>query len=236
MYQGLKHLFPLSFILFIFIFLPSKALAATLSFSPSSGVLGLGCSYSFDIILDTQGVKVDGVDAVLFYDPSNLQIALADITNGKIFPEYSGNFVDQVNGKINISAVAVQNKPYSGRGNLASLRFNVLSTATQSSALVKFDFDPLNTKKTSDSNVIANVALEDVLNNVGNGSFGLDSLTPCGSKPALTSNSGSPVVPSTQTLPESGITLPTYILISIGLVFILLGGLIHLLRKKVYET
>lgn len=151
---------------------PTAALAATLSLSPSSGTFNKGCSFLLDIVLDTQGTETDGTDAILFYDPSRFSINTSSITaKTNIYPDFPGNNVDEVGGKITISGLASVTQPFSGKGTLATLQFTVKNTAPTGTTQVTFDFDSNNKAKTTDSNVVERSTIADVLNSVVNGSF-----------------------------------------------------------------
>lgn len=151
---------------------PSLALAATLSLFPSSGTFNKGCSFFLDVVLDTQGVQTDGTDAILMYDPSRFSINTSAITpKTNIYPDFPGNNVDEVGGKITISGLASVNTPFSGKGTLATLQFTVKDTAPTGLTQVNFDFDPNNKAKTTDSNVVERTTIVDTLNSVVNGSY-----------------------------------------------------------------
>lgn len=162
--------------LFAALFLPSTALAATLALSPNSGTVNPSCSFSTDILLDTAGAKVDGVDVILKYDPTKLT---PTITTGKIFPSYPLSNVDPQQAKISISGVASVGQPYttpsSGPEKFATVNFTVVQQAGTGLANVAFDFDPQNIQKTTDSNVIEDGTTNELLNSVTDGSFKIGS-------------------------------------------------------------
>jgi|SRR3989344_2800624 len=164
---------------FFYLATPSAALAATLSLTPSSGTFNKGCNVTLDIMLDTTGSSTDGSDAYLIYDTS--KFTANSITNGTTYSEYSGNNIDSQAGKIYISGIASETQPFSGQGKLASVLMTVKTTATTGLTQVKFDFDPNNKTKTSDSNVVEHNAstVVDVLDSVTDGSYTIGTGTNC---------------------------------------------------------
>ena len=159
-------------ILGIFMASPVSAQAATLTFDPASGSLNKGCEITVKINLDTQGVQTDGTDVILLYTPSQLSITTSGITNGTIYPEYPGNSVDSSGGKISISGISSVSSPFSGIGTFATLKFKVADTATSGTPInLKFDFDPNNKTKTTDTNVVERGTIADVLSSVTDGSY-----------------------------------------------------------------
>lgn len=157
--------------LFVIVLLafPASAWAATLSLAPSSGTFNAGCNFSLNIELDTQSTQTDGTDVILFYDSS--RFTAQSITNGTIYPDYPGNNIDAAGGKIIISGLASVTTPFNGRGTFATINMSVNATAPAGATQVKFDFDPNDKAKTTDSNVVERGTVVDVLNSVVNGSY-----------------------------------------------------------------
>ncbi len=130
----------------------------TLSLSPTSLIVGVGQTFNVNIVLDTAGQAVDGVDVFyLHFDPQILEVQDADpatsgvqITPGSIFPSYLGNSVDQAAGKIAISGIVAVGSTtgYTGTGTFAAVNFKALAPAAASS--VYFDFTA---GATTDTNV-----------------------------------------------------------------------------------
>lgn len=151
---------------------PVSAQAASLVFSPASGTLNKGCEVTIDIVLDTQGVQTDGTDVIALYTPSQLSITTAGITNGTIYPEFPGNSVDSTGGKVGISGVSAVSSPFTGTGTFAKLKFRVADSLTAGTPIsLKFDFDPNNKTKTTDSNVVERGTIADVLSSVTDGNY-----------------------------------------------------------------
>src|SRR3989338_3612863 len=97
-----------TFALMVLIFAVSKAQAATLILSPSSGTITIGQNISVDIMLDSQGAAIDGVDInSLRYNRTILEVQDADssaegiqITYGTLLSQTLANVVDATNGTI----------------------------------------------------------------------------------------------------------------------------------------
>lgn len=148
---------------------PAWAVGATLSLSPSSGTFNKSCSFSLDIVLDTQGTDTDGTDSILIYDAS--RFTAISITAGNIYPDYPGSNIDEAGGKITVSGLSAVATPFVGKGTLATINFKVLDNAQVGVSQIKFDFDPNDKAKTTDSNVVERGTASDILNSVVNGSF-----------------------------------------------------------------
>jgi hypothetical protein len=155
----------------IFLASPMPAFAATLKLSPSSGTANIGCPFVVNVDLDTGGKETDGTDAILTYNTAALSTDTNSITNGTIYPDYPGTNVDSANGRITVSGLASVSTAYNGQGTLATIRFTVPQGAQAGSTQVKFDFDPNQTTKTTDSNVVERTTISDVLTSVTNGTY-----------------------------------------------------------------
>ncbi len=159
---------PVLFLAFLF-GNPIKVLAATLILSPASKSVTVGQTITVDILLDTQGAGIDGVDVYsLHYNSSILEVVDANsgtsgiqITPGSLLPITLTNTVS--NGIIQFSQVSSGGTSYTGSGKLATITFKGLSNGTSA---VTFDFAP---GSTSDSNVAGGG--QDKLSSVGNGSY-----------------------------------------------------------------
>ena len=175
------------FVILVFLFTvpytlsPVYAQSATLSLSPSSGTFNKGCTFSLDLRLDTAGAQTDGTDAILLYDSSRL--TATSITSGNIYPDYPGNSIDDTSGKITVSGLASVSSAFSGQGSLAVVNFSVKENAPAGATQVKFDFDPNDKAKTTDSNVVQRGTTSDVLSSVVNGNYTIGTGA-CGTLPA----------------------------------------------------
>jgi len=172
-----KFLFALLFSGFVIAgwsLVPAFASAATLTLSPASQSVAVGSNFTVNIILDTGGQSVYGVDInALHYDPTQLSVVDADsgtagtqITAGALMPSTVYNSVNTATGVIQFSQVSsTGGTNFSGVGTLASITFTVLKAGTAS---VTFDYTP---GSTTDCNVAALYA--DILSGVTNGSYTL---------------------------------------------------------------
>lgn len=154
------------FALFLFIApLDVKAqAAATLALSPSTDSISIGDEFDIEIIVDTDGVDVDGVDAVIDYD--NTRLSVVSVTEGTIFSTYPLNEVSS--GTISLSGIDLTT-PFNGTGTLGTIRFRALQEGT---ADVEFDFTP---GSTTDSNVADSITTDDILDSVTDGSYAISS-------------------------------------------------------------
>lgn len=164
----MKVIITFAFLLFT-LALPAQALAATLSLSPTTGTFNRSCPFTLDINLNTGGVQTDGTDSILFYD--NSRFTATSISPGTIYADYPGNNVDDPNGKVTVSGLASVSQPFTGSGKLATINFTVKENAPAGATQIKFDFDPNNMTKTTDSNVVQRGTVQDVLSSVVNGNY-----------------------------------------------------------------
>lgn len=241
----MKKLLPALILIMVALLLPSPAWAvgATLSLSPSSGTFNKSCSFTLDIVLDTQGTDTDGTDAILIYDAS--RFTATSITAGTIYPDYPGSNIDEAGGKITVSGLSSVATPFVGKGTLATINFKVLDNAQVGVSQIKFDFDPNDKAKTTDSNVVERGTASDILNSVVNGSFTVGAgsciaaspspappggFRPGRGSPGISTPSGAvqppvyqPPVYQQPTLPEGGTKELTYTLTIVGAVLTVLG-------------
>lgn len=216
--------------------LPEVVLAATLSLDPASGTFNEGCNFSLNVIVDTQGTQTDGTDAILIYDAS--RFTAQTIASGTIYPDFPGNNIDASSGKITISGLASVSTPFTGKGTLATINFQVLPTAPAGATQVTFDFDPNDKAKTIDSNVVERGTVVDTLNSVVNGSYVIGTAA-CGTgaTPGPTFQPGGGFLPGTggpstpsatpfvprKPLPEAGTPQLTSAIAIIGGILTVLG-------------
>ena len=155
---------------------PAFAGNATLSLAPASGTFNPGCSFTLTVNVDTGGAQTDGTDAIIFYDPTRFNAL--KINNGTAYADYSGSNIDAQNGKVTISGLAT-GTPFSGSGVLATIDFQVLDNAPAGATQMKFDFDPNDKAKTTDSNVVEHATVVDDLNQVVDGTYTIGTGTGC---------------------------------------------------------
>lgn len=223
------------FLIALMAFVPVRIFAAgaTLSLSPASGTFNKGCSLILEVKLNSGGAKTDGTDAILFYDTS--RFTASSINAGSIYSDYPGNNIDPANGTITIAGIAALNSPFTGQGALATLSLTVKEDAPSGLTQIKFDFDPADKTKTTDSNVIEQGTAEEILSSVSNGSYtiGTGNCTAAGAPVTLPATGvvgqGAVSTPSAQipmkTLPEGGTEELTLTIAILGSVLTILGVL-----------
>ncbi len=167
-------LFVLLFLLFTLLFsvyltgqrVEMRKRAATipsLYLSPASG--SVSGTFTIDVQVDTAGAEVSGVDVILSYEPSQLEAQ--EIQDGD-FSSYPAKEINQVNGKIRISAIAAATSPFSGTGKVAMIVFKALQAS--GTASLNFDFTP---GATTDCNLVEYQTVKEILGSVTNGSYTL---------------------------------------------------------------
>jgi hypothetical protein len=121
---------------------------ATLEISPSSGGYMVGDTWTADIILDTSGADVDGVDILIKYDTSLLDAVNDSVDiSGSPLPVTPANTIDDGVGEISFSALSNGGESFRGREKLGSVSFRSIAAGRAS---VEFVFSA---GVTTDSNV-----------------------------------------------------------------------------------
>ncbi len=215
------------FLLGFFFFSPATAMAATLSISSQDATVNRGCDFSVDVIVDTQGKQTNGTDAVLIYDP---QIFTASsIQNGTIYNSYPGNNIDARTGKVNVSGLSSLTSGFAGKGTLVTVLFTVNPAAKAAANIIRFDFDVNNPTKTTDSNIVDQSSITDILTSVTNGNYTIGTAA-CGN-PSVSKQTA--FASPTASPPKSNSQLATIFLI-IGAVWVVLdlAFLFWLIRKR----
>jgi hypothetical protein len=196
----------MSALFFTILFQPQTSDAATLTLSPASGTYTTGEEFTLQILLNTEGEAVDGVDIRhLNYNPALLEVqddntsqSGVQVLPGSLFANTPANTVDTVNGRVSFSQVTSGGSSYSNTTNqvLASIRFRVLDTG---SATLTLTAAP---GVTTDTNVAR--ADTDILTSTQSASFSFTA-------PQDTSNPSisitSPTSASTHSTQTSNITL-----------------------------
>lgn len=148
----------------------AHAQSATLSLSPSTGTFNKGCQFNLEVKLSTGGAQTDGTDAIISYDASRFS-ATSITPNTSTYPDFPGNSIDDTGGKIIISGIASVAGSFSGSGSLATVNMSVKEAAPTGATQIRFDFDPNDRTKTTDSNVVERGTVADILTNVTNGNY-----------------------------------------------------------------
>jgi len=119
--------------------------SAQLSLSPQTQTVKVGDIFTSNIILDTGGKPVDGVDIyALHYDPTIVKV-IDDISTqkgiqiepGDIMNLTAANTVNESSGSIKFGAVTSGGTSFTGKGTLATIHFKALSPGN---AYLTFDF------------------------------------------------------------------------------------------------
>lgn len=222
----------LSLLLSGFLTKPIFAAGATLSLSPAAGTFNKGCSFNVDILVDTGGNDIVGVDAISLYDSTRFNAT--SLTKGTIFVEFPGNSTDTP-GKVQVSGLTALDKVFSGSGVLGTVSFSVLDTAPTGASTIKFDFDASDKLKTTDSNIIKPNDEADILSSVTNGNYTIGSGS-CSSNNNASSSSnlkgggghGAVSTPSATPTPPAKVLPPAGDNLSL-LLFGLAGGMLTIL-------
>lgn len=151
----------------------ANSYGAAFSLSPTSGAYKKGESLVVQLTLDPRGHTIGAIDAVLQFDPARLTISsiVGEVGSYNDFTFPSDTFNNST-GRVYLN---LNDKSYAGIFNnsvtFAVINFRVNSSAASGSTEMKFDFDPGNSFKTTDANIIAQGNIIDVLGSVTNGSY-----------------------------------------------------------------
>lgn len=196
------------------------AQSATLSMVPASGTFNPGCTFSLAISVNTGGAQTDGTDAILFYDPT--RFTATSIQSGTIYSDYPGNNIDTQAGRITISGLSSVTTAFSGSGTLATMNFTVVNNAPVGASQVKFDFDPSDKAKTTDSNVVERGTIADILGQVVDGNYTVGTGS-CGSSVTPPQGGVESTPSATPTLAVTGSPQMTVVVAIAGVALTVLG-------------
>jgi len=140
--------------LYDFVTIDFRPRSSVLTLDPQEKEIKVGETFAINILLDTKGEPVDGVDIYsLHYDPTILSVvddssgkSGVQITPGEIMPLNMTNSVDPKTGTIKFSAGAAGGTNYTGNGALATIHFKGVA---KGSTYLKFDFKLGNTRDTN---------------------------------------------------------------------------------------
>jgi hypothetical protein len=173
------HLFP-GVLLTLFLATTSSGYAATLSVSPVEQTVQAGETFTVSILIDTEGVYIDGVDVnTLYFDPNFLRIRDVDpdtpgiqIDVRALMASTIVNEVDPKTGQIWFSQIADVDARYANSEpvELATITFEARRNGN---AEVSFNYTP---ESTIDTNIAA--LGDDVLSEVKNGSYAISGNAP----------------------------------------------------------
>lgn len=138
---------------------------ASLALSPSSGdyTFTTSGSYPLGIVLDSAGKDVDGVDVIVNFDPTKVQVLSQKVATTSLFEEFPQNVVDNNLGQIRFSALTFNSRPVTGI--IGTFTFRPLAKGT-----IDFTFG-FTAGSTKDSNIAEHGTAKDLLGQVVNGSY-----------------------------------------------------------------
>lgn len=144
---------------------------ARLSIEPQSVTTTVGEQFTVSVSADLAGREINGLDAIIQYDPtylevvdSNLETDGIQVENGDMFDSLLYNNVDNQAGIISVTAsrISPETPPVSVNGILSVISFQALK---QGNTKIEFVFDPTTT---STSNVTEAKTSENILTTVSN--------------------------------------------------------------------
>ncbi|MGI6278808.1 MAG: cohesin domain-containing protein [Patescibacteria group bacterium] len=201
--------------LFLFLFLPFASFAQTssphLSLSPTVKEVNAGVNFNVTVSVDTGGQQVSGVDAIVEYDSSLLEVV--SVSEGAFFPTITT--ITTTLGKVEIYGIADTGTPKSGTGTLATITFQGKTAGT---AAVSFTCQA---GSTNDSN-INSAEDEDVIacsENI-NASYVISGQTTTTQETETESTS---TTTTSEDLPQTGFLEPTALMIGGGIILMILG-------------
>lgn len=206
---------------------PTLAEAASFTLSPATGTYNSGCNFSVKINLDSAGAKVDSAEAVLLFDNGKITPASAAVSQGTLFPTYVPVTTTSA-GKVVISGISNPGNPFTGSGLFATVNFTVRPGTAAGPFTIKFDFDPNDRAKTTDSNIVESTTIAELLSSVGDGSYNVGTGPGCNGAAATqpVGGSGSATL-TTQTLSPNGVnpgfSIPTLLIGGAAFFLILIG-------------
>lgn len=135
---------------------------ATMSIDPSEVTVSQGSQFTSSISVDLGGREVNGMDAIIKYDPQFLEVV--ESTNGDLFENLLVNEIDSENSTISITAsrLSPETPPININGILAVINFQAISPGNTQIEII-FDKNQTNT-----SNVTEAVTSDNILTTVSN--------------------------------------------------------------------
>lgn len=157
------HLVVVLLVFLSFFLVPKIVFGAnsSLSFSPSDAQFEANANKTVDVVLDTSGEQIVGVDLIIDYDPDVFEIT-AIVGDLQIFSYKTKEIIDNPGGRIKVGLSNDYGKTFSGKASIATIyfRFKNLDRSTD----MQFFYEQNNT---NDSNVVNSAGI-DVLNSAGN--------------------------------------------------------------------
>lgn len=168
-----------SLIFTVFLLLtPLQVSAASFALSPATGTFNKGCNFSVKINIDSGGAQVDSAEAAILFDNGKITPSSTPVSQGTLFPTYVP-VTTTSSGKIVVSGISNPGSPFTGSGTFATLNFTVRQDASSGPFTIKFDFDPNDRAKTTDSNIVQTSTIAELLSAVSDGSYNIGTGPSC---------------------------------------------------------
>ncbi len=138
---------------------------ASMALSPDTGefTFTAGQSYPVGILVDSAGKEIDGVDVIISFDPTKVEVVGQQVTAGSVLPEVPLNKIDNTTGKIRFSALTFEAKAVNGI--LGTFR---ISPKKAGEVNLTFDYTA---GATTDSNMAEHGTAQDILGKVTNARY-----------------------------------------------------------------
>lgn len=142
-----------------------KQKIASITLDPANSETKVGQELTVKINVDTNNREVNGVDAVIKYDPQFLEVVDSEnqtpsiqVQNGGLFDTLLINDVNPVEGTINITAsrISPDQKPVSGKGTLALVTF-IAKQEGATRLVTVFDYTKTNTSNVMEAKTSNNI-------------------------------------------------------------------------------
>jgi len=195
---------------FVFLVLPERVSAQTLSFEPTQKGVAKGGQFTVKININTGSQQTSGADAIITYDESVLSVD--SVSNGGFYSNFGSNPVDGASNKYSVSAFETDStSTKTGTGTIAQIVFSGKENGTGS---VTFD---CTAGSTTDSNIIKAGTADDIINctNLVSASYTVGGGGGDGD--------GDGTNPTPSVLPRSGAVEVTILALGAGAVVTLLG-------------
>lgn len=206
----------MSALFLVYGFMAAKtASAQTFSLNPSSATKKVGEEFTVDLNIDTAGKQVAGADVKITFDSAAIEVVR--VSEGTFFTDEAHNIGS---GTLYVAGFfAEQFKTESGTGKIAIITLKGKTTGTAQLTFVC-------TTATNDCNILDGSA-NDIINCSGirNGSY-IISEADGSSSPTATPTptpTGGTAATATPTPPVSGIALPTFFSLGLGMFLTILG-------------
>ncbi|KUK84088.1 MAG: hypothetical protein XD98_0177 [Microgenomates bacterium 39_6] len=201
--------------LFLVLLLPFTSFAQTssphLSLSPTVKEVNTGVNFNVTVSVDTGGQQVSGVDAIVEYDSSLLEVV--NVSEGTFFPTITT--ITTTLGKVEIYGIADAGALKSGTGTLATITFRgkTAGTAAVSFACQTGSTNDSNINSTGDKDII--VCSENI-----SASYVINGQTATSQETGTESTS---TATTSEDLPQTGFLEPTVLMIGGGIILMILG-------------